>query len=142
MRGRGWLAALVGGVVVGLLGGARGRMTRYEIAEESMAPALRAGEYVIAVRSGPMVRRGDIVIFPHPEEPAMDLVKRVAAGPGELLELDGGTRRLGPDEVYVLGDNVAASTSDSRQLGPIALSSVGWRVKYRYWPLTRAGSVR
>lgn len=140
MRGRGWLAALIGGIVVGLLGGARGRLTRYEITEDSMAPALRSGDYVFAVRSGPMVRAGDIVIFPHPDEPAMDLVKRVAARPGDSVERADGTVQLGPDDVYVLGDN-SAESADSRQLGPIPLSSIEWRVKYRYWPPNRLGKI-
>ncbi len=106
-----------------------------------MLPALRSGDYVTAVRCGPMVRTGDIVIFPHPGEPAMDLVKRVAGSPGDQIELSEGTLRLGPDEVFVLGDNAALSSGDSRQLGPVPLNSIEWRVNFRYWPLTRVGRV-
>ena len=141
MRGRGWLATLIGGIVVGLLGGARGRVTRYEIAEDSMAPTLRSGEYVIAVRSTGMARRGDIVILTNPEDPGMELVKRLAAGPGDQVELPDGTVRLGPDEVFVLGDAESAAR-DSRHFGPVPLPSIGWRVKWRYWPMTRFGRVR
>ena len=140
MRGRGWLAALIGGLVAGLLGGARGRVTRYEIVEDSMLPSLRPGDYVIAVRSPAMARRGDIVICTNPEDEAMEIVKRVAAGPGDQVELPSGTVRLGPDEVFVLGDNEDFAR-DSRQFGAVPLPSVGWRVKWRYWPLTRAGRV-
>ncbi len=141
VRGRGWISALIGGIVVGLLGGARGRLTRFEIAEESMAPTLRSGDCVFAVRSGPMVRTDDIVIFPHPTNPEMDLVKRVAARPGEMVEQADGTLRLGPHDVFVLGDNSAAASVDSRALGPIPLASIEWRVKYRYWPPSRVGRV-
>ena len=142
MRGRGWLAAVIGGIVVGVLGGARGRVTRYEIAQDSMLPTLRAGDYVIAVRSGPVVRRGDVVILPSPEDPAIEMVKRVAGGPGDQVELPAGTVRLGPDELFVLGDNPNADAVDSRRLGPVPVQSVGWRVRYRYWPPSRIGRVR
>ena len=148
---------------VALLGytGLRGKLRRYEIAEESMEPTLRSGDYVVAqARSGPL-NRGDIVIFPHPSRTGLELVKRVIGLPGESITLsngqvhsndsilaepwaDGpalpdGTWLVGDSEVFVLGDNRAASASDSRQLGPISESAIGWRVTARYWPLHGIG---
>ncbi|MFT5292371.1 MAG: signal peptidase I [Planctomycetota bacterium] len=43
---------------------------------------------------------------------------------------------LGPDEVFVLGDNSRAST-DSRSFGPLSLSRIGGRVKSVLWPFSR-----
>ena len=151
------------GVLAGLMvAGLRGRVTRYAIAEESMAPALRAGEYVIAERwSGPP-RRGDVVIFPHAS--GLDLVKRVVGLPGEevaisrgQVHVDGtplaepwadgptypdGAWTLGAGEVFVLGDHRPASADDSRAIGPVPLAALRWRLRVRYWPPTKAGRVR
>jgi len=141
--------------------GLRGKLRRYEIAEESMEPMLSAGDYLIAqTRSGPL-RRGDIVIFCHPANADLELVKRVVGLPGESVTLsngqvhingavlaepwaDGPARpdgewQLNQSEVFVLGDNRAASSSDSRQVGPIGESAIGWKATARYWPLSGIG---
>ena len=43
---------------------------------------------------------------------------------------------LGPNEIFVLGDNSRAST-DSRSFGPLALDRVSGRVEAVIWPLAR-----
>jgi type IV secretory pathway protease TraF len=92
-----------------------------------MAPGLRHGDWLIATRRG-RIRRGAVVVLAHPGR-RLDLVKRVAAGPGERVS--GGT--LGPDEFLVVGDNEGAST-DGRRFGPVPREAIEGVVRFRYWP--------
>lgn len=138
----------------------RGRVRRYEIAERSMQPALDPGDFVIALPRRD-VTRGEIVILEHPNVADFQLVKRIVGLPGESVTIrngqvhiegavlaerwaDGptfpdGEWQLGPGEVFVLGDNRAASSADGRTLGPIPGETIRWRVVARYWPLRNAG---
>jgi signal peptidase I len=54
---------------------------------------------------------------------------------------DGETIQLGPDEYFVIGDNVDRS-ADSRHHGPVKRSDVVGIVDLRYWPLGRAEMLR
>lgn len=153
---------ILAGVLAALgVAGLKGRWRRYEIAESSMEPQLSSGDYVITGALNEGLQRGDIVIVPHPEISGFDLIKRVIGLPGEHIDLSNGyvhidgialaepwasgpTRpdgdwSLGPNEVFVLGDNRNASSADSRTLGPIEASSLRWRAIARYWPLRSAG---
>ncbi|WP_409341554.1 signal peptidase I [Paenibacillus sp. MBLB4367] len=101
--------------------------------------------------------RGDIVIIQGPES-EQRLIKRVIGLPGDVVDMkDGqvyvnGNRLEEPyargatyskglalpyavpdDKLFVMGDNREHST-DSRELGPIALSSVEGRAVFRIWP--------
>ncbi len=153
--------ALVAALALLGLAGARGRLRRYEVAETSMEPALSPGNFLIAQSVNGPLRRGNIVVFPNPNDPTMELIKRVAGLPGETVTLsngqvhidgsvlaevwaDGPTRpddvwELGPNEVFVLGDNRALSGSDSRRIGPIRTEAIAWKVTARYWPATSIG---
>lgn len=155
--------ALVAAIVLLGYTGLRGKLRRYEITEDSMEPSLHSGDYVIAqARTGQIVR-GEIVILPHPESTGLELVKRVVGLPGETVNVsngqvhineavlaepwaDGPTRpdgdwQLGTGEVFVLGDNRALSSSDSRQIGPIDETAIAWKVTARYWPLRGIGRI-
>jgi nickel-type superoxide dismutase maturation protease len=104
----------------------RQRMLRFEVSGESMAPALRHGDYVavdrFAYRShGPHV--GDVVVIPDPRVPARQLLKRVVRHDPEL-------------GLWVQGDNTSEST-DSRTFGWVSPSDVIGRVAFRYWPAPR-----
>jgi nickel-type superoxide dismutase maturation protease len=104
---------------------------RWEVSGRSMAPTLEPGDWLIVepVRRGwRAVRAGDIVLAPDPREPGRTLVKRVVR-----IE-DGGL-------AWLEGDNPAEST-DSRKFGPVAVEDIAARVRWRYWPLRRAGSIR
>lgn len=103
---------------------------RWEVSGRSMLPALEPGDWLIVEPIGPggrPVRAGDIVLARDPREPARTLVKRVVR-----LE-DGGL-------AWLEGDNPAEST-DSREFGLVAMEYIEARVRWRYWPLRRAGRV-
>jgi signal peptidase I len=56
----------------------------------SMMPTLLVGEHFFVRRSFGEPRRGEVIVFRFPENPAQDFVKRVVAQPGDTLEaLDG-----------------------------------------------------
>jgi signal peptidase I len=119
------------------------RPYRVAIEGESMAPALRDGDWVMAIRPR-RVRRGDVVVVEDPRTPGFELVKRVVGLPGDWLEVagchdedDAAGLVLGEDEYWVQGDSADRST-DSRDFGPVARSAIRGVIRLRYWPL-RAG---
>ena len=96
-------------------------LARYQVAGESMTPALTAGERVLVNRSAYWLRRpraGDVVVVRDPREPARLLIKRIEGG------ADGEGYRL-------LGDNPDAST-DSRSFGPVSRDQILGKVWLRY----------
>jgi nickel-type superoxide dismutase maturation protease len=107
------------------------RFRRFAISGRSMLPTLSPGDWVLvderAYQHGALPRRGHVVVAADPREPARHLVKRVAA-----VDLHG--------QVRLEGDNADEST-DSREFGAVPVSNVKGRVRWRYWPMGRAGSV-
>ena len=75
-------------------------------------------------------RIGEVVVVQRPGSDRLDL-KRIAAGPGAEVTVNGRPDFLGRDEWYVLGDNLDEST-DSRQLGPIKTEDILGRVWRKY----------
>lgn len=62
----------------------------YKIPAQSLRPNILAGDFIIAsklfsVEAG--VNRGDVIIFPLPEDPQKDFIKRVVALGGETIEI-------------------------------------------------------
>lgn len=109
-------------------------------------------------------KRGDIVIINGPES-ELRLVKRVVAVAGDTIEIKDGrlvlngipqqepyakgrTLPLGMElpytvpegHVFVMGDNREHSM-DSREFGPVALSSLEGRAVFRLWPLSQFGAL-
>ena len=128
--------ALVTGAAA-MLGWAWWRWRPFRVAVEgvSMRPALEAGDWLVATRRGAL-RVGSIVVVEHPDRPGFELVKRIGGLPGDRV--DG--RLLGPDELWVLGDDADAST-DSRTFGPVPRAEIRGVARLRYGPLGRAGPV-
>ena len=94
-------------------------LTRVAVAERSMEPALRPGDWLL-VRRTRRVRVGQIVLARHPGRPDLLIVKRVAhqvPGGGWWLE----------------SDNPDAGAVDSRRFGPVPAALVQGRVLLRYW---------
>lgn len=148
----------------------------FEIPSGSMEKTLLVGDHVVvdklayAPHAGPWrvllpyreLSPGAIAIFRSPEDPTLDLVKRVAAVAGETFLLDGPARKVFRDGLEVrepwvrydvrpagdresfgpltvppgafvaLGDNRDHSR-DSRSYGPVPASALRGRPLFVYW---------
>ena len=134
------------------------------VSGDSMEPTYRPGDYLIIDRLSYRFaepRRGDVIIFQYPLDPALYFIKRIEGLPGETVDANTGallppaqkdatgppainglsyaehatsTITLASDEYFVLGDN-AKDSSDSRQWGPLQKKFIVGRVVFRAWPL-------
>lgn len=131
----------------------------------SMMPTLNNGEIIFSVKTKKL-SQGDIVAFYHNNKV---LVKRIIAGPGDLVDIDEdgivyvndqvleepylSERALGevdielpylvPDGRYfVMGDNRATS-ADSRHtsVGCVSVEQIIGKIIFRVWPLKQIGPV-
>ncbi len=100
-------------------------LLRVEVAERSMLPALRPGDWLIARRTR-RIRPGQVVLAWHPARAGLLLVKRA------VRRADGGW--------WLESDNPAAGAVDSNRFGPVPEDMIVGRVLARYWPLRRSGS--
>jgi nickel-type superoxide dismutase maturation protease len=101
---------------------------RVAVAERSMEPALRHGDWLIVWRglraTRPIrVRPGQVVIAEHPGRTGFLLVKRA------IREEPGGW--------WLESDNHGVPAVDSRRFGPVAAQHIVGRVVLRYWPARR-----
>ena len=102
---------------------------RVAVAERSMEPALRPGDWLLVrrgLRAGrpPRIRPGQLVIARHPGRPDLLLVKRAA--------------RREPGGWWLESDNPGAGAVDSRSFGVVPPELIEGRVLARYWR-SRAG---
>ncbi len=101
---------------------------RVAVAERSMEPALRPGDWLLVWRGArtgrsPRVRPGQLVIARHPGRPGMLLVKRAI--------------RREPAGWWLASDNAGVGEVDSRTFGAVRPEQLEGRVLARYWPLRR-----
>lgn len=144
----------------------RGSLRATEVESGSMQPTIAIHDRLIVERIGPRdpVELGQIVTFRSPDDDGPDLVKRVVAVPGDVVEFRNGyfyvngvptpapglppvqhgfknyLLKLAPNQYYVLGDN-RANSHDSEDFGPITRSMINGKVVYRYSPRSRMGKV-
>ena len=90
--GRLLLTAAVSGVLAWLVMAYLAQTFR--IVGSSMEPALLPGERVLVVKVGGPIQRGDIVVFRDPVRGESRIVKRVAAIPGDRVQVRGGEVQL------------------------------------------------
>jgi signal peptidase I len=96
---------------------------RVAVAEQSMEPALRPGDWLLAWRGwrAPVrIRPGQVVIARNPRLPGMLLVKRAV--------------REQPGGWWLESDNNRPDAVDSRVFGPVPPALIEARVLARYWP--------
>ncbi len=112
-----------------------------------MAPTIEPGDWLLVdPTTARWPRHGSIVVF---HEPDSDLlaIKRVAARPGDRVQLDEGHLILAADEAWLLSDAADANLLatgvgqpiDSRRYGPVPVDALIGRVWFRYGPLKRLG---
>ncbi len=131
----------------------------------SMEPTLHTGDRLITSKVAYKfheVERGDIVVVQSPNNPDINLIKRVIGLPGETIMVKDGAvyinnavlenfltvetdlwsdsflhegipYEIGEDYYFVMGDNRPRSL-DSRAFGPIPRSSIVGEAIYRYYP--------
>ncbi len=138
---------------------------------ESMEPTLEVGDRVLvnklSYRVGE-IGRGDLVVArDNTSEPGVerDIVKRVIALPGEVVEMrdntviingnlqlneseylaedviseDFGPVRVPQGELFLLGDNRQVSSDSRNELGTVPVEMVEGRAFLRWWPAGRFG---
>ena len=131
----------------------------------SMEPSLHEGQFVVVNRLAYRwneAERGDIIVFRFPLNPSRRFIKRVIGLPGNTVTIRGGdvyidgqvleepylaaTPRydgewiIGPDEVFVLGDN-RNNSSDSQNWGPLPTEEIIGKAVLVYWPPSEAGVI-
>jgi signal peptidase I len=135
----------------------------------SMLPVLEDQDRLfinkLAYRVGE-IHRGDVVVFLYPHDHEKSYIKRVIAGPGDILKIDHGQvyvngaqlaepyvpkrftdERSQPEmtvpahEYFVMGDHRSIS-SDSRDFGPVERGLIYGKAAFVYWPMDQAGVVR
>lgn len=140
---------------------------RVRVIGPSMQPTFRGdgSELIIVSRltylwSAP--QRGDVVVLRTAASGSEDLIKRVIGLPNEKVQIVAGhvwvdgtplqepyavglsasdqSWDLGPDQLFVLGDNRAFSR-DSHSFGPISLEELVGQAWLIYWPPTEWGLI-
>ena len=94
-------------------------IVRVKVAERSMEPALRPGDWLL-VRRTRRIRPGQVVLARHPERPEMLILKRAA-------------RRTDDGGWWLESDNPEAGAVDSRRFGAVPARLIECRVLARYW---------
>ena len=104
-------------------------LLRVEVAELSMLPALRPGDWLLALRTR-RIRPGQVVLAWHPARAGFLLVKRAVRRVEGNGEASGGW--------WLESDNPGAGAVDSNRFGPVREELIVGRVLGRYWPPRRA----
>jgi len=137
-----------------------------EVRGSSMKPGIHDRDRILVDHLSYLfgdVERGDIVVLRYPLDPSLDYIKRVVGLPGDEVAIRGDrvfvngklfdepyvdaefadpythmSAVVKPGHVFVLGDNRLRS-SDSREFGQVDMGLLRGKVRFRLWPLARAG---
>ena len=110
-----------------------------------MSPTIEPGDWLLVdPTTAGWPRAGSIVVFHEPDTELL-AIKRVAAGPGDRVDLDAGHLVLASDEAWLLSDasdaallaSGAGEPVDSRRYGPVPVESLVGRAWFRYAPIGR-----
>jgi signal peptidase I len=132
----------------------------YEVHLSSMVPTLMEGDFILvsklAYKLG-TAQRGDVVVFIPPNGSDRDYVKRVIGLPGETIDIQDGLVKINgtplvepyakgqttggrynhleipQGTVFCMGDN-RLNSSDSRNFGPVSISSLEGKTILLFWP--------
>src|SRR5574341_730080 len=151
MRIRWRRVAREGGFLVSLLlvmSAARSSLAdHYVVPSGSMQPTVAIGDHVFVNKAAYGLRlpfaktylldraepsTGDVVVLISPEDGHTVLLKRVAAVPGDVVELHGSLQQVPPDHYLVLGDN-RMNSHDGRAFGLVTRDAVRGRVIAVWW---------
>lgn len=163
---REWTLTIAGAVAISLLI-QNYAFAQTEVHNISMEGTLVEGQRLIEDKVSYRIgepERGDIVIISGPES-ELRLIKRLIGLPGDTIDMKAGKLIRNGEEldepyvkgmtepqglelpyvvpegkVFVLGDNRERSM-DSRELGPIAISSLEGKAIFRLWPLSEFGNL-
>ncbi|MFZ5639714.1 MAG: signal peptidase I [Bacillota bacterium] len=140
----------------------------FYIPSGSMEPTLKPGDRIIVnklIYRYSQPKRGDIMVFKYPRDPARDFIKRTVGLPEETVEikdskvyinnkeipqpfLEPGLKfgSFGPVEVpegsyFMMGDN-RNNSEDSRVWGTLPRENIVGKAMFIYWPLSRIGMVK
>jgi signal peptidase I len=134
----------------------------------SMLPELRDQERIFVnkfVYRIEEINRGDIVVFWYPRDPSKSYIKRIIGMPGDTVEIIKGSIYINehlltepyvdpqfiddrtyppvfvdPGHYFVLGDHRNQS-NDSRMWGLVPSRYIYGKAVFRYWPMTKIGSL-
>lgn len=141
------------------------------IPSESMEPTIMTGDRIIgnrlAYKTGHIPQRGDIIIFPYPDDPSKLYIKRIVGLPGEIVTISEGKVYInnsdeplddsfapeepigffGPfyvpgDSYFVMGDNRNNSWDSRFWNNPfVKESDITGKAVYRYFPFDQMGPI-
>jgi signal peptidase I len=103
------------------------RVRTFKVPAESMSPSLKLGDCFLAKLQeygDRLPQRGDIIVFPYPEDRSNTFVKRVVGLPGERLEIRdkivfiNGQRLQDPWAVHVSNVTYPSNLNPRDNLGP------------------------
>jgi signal peptidase I len=122
---------------------------RVVVSEASMSPTIQPGDWLLVdPTTARWPRVGSIVVFREPDTELL-AIKRVAASPGQRVELDAGHLILAGDEAWLLSDASDAELLargsgepvDSRRYGSVPVEALVGRAWFRYAPIERIGPI-
>jgi signal peptidase I len=155
-----WLGELLQTLVIAgvLFVGVSLATARVRVEGNSMEPGLHDGDLVLVNRLAYRIgepQRGDVIIFYYPFNPEKRYIKRIIGLPGDTVTVrDGqllvngavveepyiaappeysGTWVVGPNEVFVLGDN-RNNSEDSTDWGMLPMEEIIGKAVLVYWP--------